>query len=325
MHPFKLLALLLVFGVSGCTIIQRTGHMYGSEALPAQSFEYRDGGSSSYYSFAAGDTLQADTVLFFYGATGCPSWKSVMPGYVSGLTLNARVFALNKRFVSDRSTGLFDCGLDFHRANNPDQWVSDYLEFINWQTAAIRPKPKNVVLVGVSEGAIPATRIAVLSPAITHLVIIGSGGYSMRKSLVTLRQKGAIPFDVDSGWKKIAADPRSIEKEWYGNRYRWWSDIIDIDPLSDLLKLNTPILLGMGEQDESVPVESAYFLKEKFEEAGKDNLVVRIYPGADHRLRGNGLSYRSDFFAELGRFLRETNHPALQKGASPQSSSDAKP
>jgi pimeloyl-ACP methyl ester carboxylesterase len=325
MPSLKLLVLLLVFGISGCTGIQRTAHMYGSEALPAQSFEYRDGGSGTYYSFATGDTSQTDTVLFFYGATGCPSWKSVMPGYVSGLTLNARVFALNKRFVSDRSTGLFDCGPDFHRANNPDQWVADYLEFINWQTEAIRPKPKNVVLVGVSEGAIPAARIAVLSPAITHLAIIGSGGYPMRKSLATLRQKGAISFDAESGWKKIAADPRSIEKEWFGNRYRWWYDIMDIDPLADLLKLNIPILLGMGGEDQSVPVESAYFLKEKFEEAGKDNLVVRIYPGADHRLMGNALSYRSDFFAELGRFLRETNPPALQKGASPQSSSHAKP
>ena len=38
-----------------------------------------------------------------------------MPSYVSGLTLNARVFVLNKRYVPDRSTGLFDCGREFHR------------------------------------------------------------------------------------------------------------------------------------------------------------------------------------------------------------------
>ena len=312
MRLLSLFVLSLAFALSGCTTIQRTAHMYGSEAPPPLSFQYKDGGSSTYYSFNVGDASQSDTLIFFYGATGCPSWKSVMPGYVSGLTVNARVFVLNKRFVPDRSTGLFDCGRDFNLANNPDRWVADYSEFIAAQISAVAPKPKNVVLVGVSEGALPATKIAGVSPAITHLAIIGSGGYSMRKSLATLRQRGAIQFDVNSGWEKIAADPRSIEKDWYGNPYRWWADIIDIDPLPDFLKLNIPILVGIGEQDESVPVESAHFLETKFKEAGKGNLIVRVYPGADHRLSGNGLSYRSEFFTELSRLFQLTHNTTLQ-------------
>lgn len=327
-NPMRLLSLLvlsLAFALSGCTTIQRTAHMYGSEAPPPFSFQYKDGGSSTYYSFVAGDASQSDTVVFFYGATGCPSWKSVMPSYVSSLTVSARVFVLNKRFVPDRSTGLFDCGREFHLVNNPDQWVADYSEFIAAQISAATPKPRNVVLVGVSEGALPATKIAGLSPAITHLAIIGSGGYSMRKSLATLKQRGAIRFDVNSGWEKIASDPRSIEKNWYGNPYRWWSDIIDINPLPDFLKLNIPILVGIGEQDESVPVESARFLETKFKEAGKGNLIVRVYPGADHRLSGNGMSYRSEFFAELGRLLQTTHNIAVERDASPQSGSRPSP
>ena len=298
-----LLVLSLIFVLSGCTTIQRTAHMYGSEAPHPLSFQYRDGGSSIYYSFTVGDASQLDTAIFLYGATGCPSWKSVMPGYVSGLTVNARIFVLNKRFVPDRSTGLFDCGREFHFANNPDQWVADYSEFITAQIGSIAPKPRSVALVGVSEGALPATKVAGRSPEITHLAIIGSGGYSMRKSLTTLAQKGAIGFDVDSGWKKIAADPRSIEKNWYGNPYRWWSDVMDIEPLPDFLKLNIPVLIGIGEQDRSVPVESARFLASQFEEAGKSKLTLNVYPGADHRLSGNGVSHRGGFFADLSRLL----------------------
>lgn len=248
-----------------------------------------------------------------------------MPSYVDGITVNAHVFALNKRFVADRSTGLFDCGREFHLANNPDRWVADYSEFIAAKIGSVAPKPKNVILVGVSEGALPATKIAALSPAITHLAIIGSGGYSMRKSLATLKQKRAIRFDVNSGWEKISADPRSIEKDWYGNSYRWWSDIMDIDPITDFLKLNIPILVGIGEQDESVPVESVHYLETEFKEAGKGNLIVRIYPGADHRLGGNGMSYRSEFFAELGRLLQPTHNIAVEGDASPQSGSRLSP
>jgi pimeloyl-ACP methyl ester carboxylesterase len=319
MRLFNLIFILLAFALPGCTVIHRMVHMYGSEAPQALSFKYKDGGSSTYYSFVVGGGTTLDSLVFFYGGTGCPSWKSVMPAYVDGLAVNARVFVLNKRFVSDRSTGLFDCGRDFHLANNPEQWVADYSEFIAAQVASASPQPKNVVLVGVSEGALSAARVADLSPVITHLAIIGSGGYSMRKSLVTLKKRGAIEFDVDSGWKKISADPRSIEKKWYGNTYRWWSDVMDLDPLPDLLKLRMPILLGMGEKDKSVPVESAWFLEKKFKEVGKDNLAVRIYPGADHRLSGNGVSYRSEFFVELSRLVKATNQVASKRHISSQS------
>ncbi len=83
---------------------------------------------------------------------------------------------------------------------------------------------------------------------------------------------------------------------------------MDIEPLPDFLKLNIPVLVGIGEQDESVPVDSARFLESKFNEAGKTNLILKVYPGADHRLSGNGVSHRSEFFAELSGML-------LPKGA----------
>lgn len=282
--------------------------MYGNSALAPNSFEYKDGGKSSYYSFEVGESSKADTALFFYGATGCPSWKSVMPYYVDGLSLNAHVFALNKRFVADRSLIFFDCGKDFHAANNPPQWVGDYMEFISAQVAAMNPKPRNVILVGVSEGALIATKVAGLMPEVTNLAIIGSGGYSMRKSLTTLKNKGDIWFDVESGWKDIKAEPQSIEKNWYGNRYKWWADILDIDPLPDFLKLDIPILVGIGEADSSVPVESAKYLESQFMAAGKSNLRLKVYPGANHQLSAGSRSYRQEFFEELSRVVKAAGH-----------------
>lgn len=298
-HIFIVVA--LVFALSACTTIQRTAHMYGSNASPPLIFQFKDGGSSIYYSFTVGELTQPDTAIFFYGATGCPSWKSVMPDYVSGLTINAQVFVLNKRFVSDRSIGFFDCGDEFHLKNNPDQWIADYSEFIKSQIRI--DKPKNVVLVGVSEGGLIATRVAGLLPQITHLAVIGDGGYTMRKSLTTLNEKGTFGFNVEKGWAKIINDPRSIDKKWLSNTYRWWYDVMDIDQLQDFLKLNIPILVGIGEQDTMVPVESAYFLKSKFDAAGKTNLTLKVYPGADHRLSANGVSYRKDYFVSLSNLI----------------------
>ncbi len=309
MRPSFAVLLLVIFFLSGGTTLQRVAHMYGGEAPEPLLFQYRDGGSGIYYSVIVGNAADrdaaTDTVVFFYGGTGCLSWKSVMPGYVDGLAAGTRVFVLNKRFVSDRSTGLFDCGRDFKRANNPEQWVADYSEFIAARIAALESRPGNVVLVGVSEGALPAAGVAGRSPLVTHLAIIGSGGYSMRRSLRTLERRGAVMFDIDFGWEKISANPRSIEDDWYGNPYRWWADIMDIDPLADLLKLDISILVGIGEADESVPAESARFLESEFKKAGKKNLVLEIYPGADHRLYGDGISHRGEFFARLSRLLQQ--------------------
>jgi pimeloyl-ACP methyl ester carboxylesterase len=168
-----LFALSCVFSLPGCTTFQRTAHLYGNAAPPAHTFQYRDGGSSVYYTFTVGTAAQPDTLIFFYGATGCPSWKSVMPEYVDGLMVDARVFVLNKRFVPDRSTGMFGCSREFHLANNPDQWAADYANFIAAQLAGASPHAKNVVLVGVSEGALSAVKLAARLPQVTHLAIIG--------------------------------------------------------------------------------------------------------------------------------------------------------
>jgi allantoicase len=69
----------------------------------------------------------------------------------------------------------------------------------------------------------------------------------------------------------------------------------------------------MGEKDESVPVESAFFLDTKFKEAGKNNLILKVYPESDHRLNGNGISHRDEFFADLSRLLQRTHNIAVKR------------
>ena len=310
-------ALALVFALSflpGCTNVKRLGFASGGKTLNAIPYQFKDGKTSSYYTFTVGDNPRPSTIVFFYGGSGCASWKYVMPAYLDGFTEPARVFVLNKRFVDDRSNGMFGCSKEFHRANNPDQWEADYSEFVSAQLSKASPRPKNVVLVGVSEGAYPAEEVARRLPAVTHLAIIGAGGYSMRTSLATLAQNGIIPYDVDAGWQEITSDPQSLDKHWYGNPYRWWYDIMDVDPMKDLLALNIPILAGIGEKDKSVPVESARFLETEFRKAGKRNLFLHVYSGADHRLIARGKSYRKEYFGELSRLLQSHPGPTGKAG-----------
>lgn len=269
----------------------------------SRTFSYRDGGTATYHSFIIGKDSRPDVAVFFYGGSGCRSWASVMPGYVEGLTANARVFALDKRFVVHSSDASRACTDSFKAMNTPSRWVSDYSEFITAQLAAAPVRPKRVLLVGVSEGGLVAPKVATLHPEVTHLAIIGDGAWTMRESLRQLHRTHAIPFDVDAEWKAIEADRDSIEHEWFGNPYRWWADVMDISAKNDLLKLEIPILVGFGERDTSVPVESALALKSAFEAEHKTNLRLIVYPGADHRLNAGPVSHRPHFFEEVSKAL----------------------
>ena len=284
--------------LSGCTTFQRLSHVYSEAAPQPISYVHADGEKSIYYTFDIGRE-GSDTLLFFYGGSGCASWKSVMPNYINGFSSDAKVFVLNKRYVQDRSLGVFDCGDKFHSSNNLKQWVSDYLSFIDAKVNESPVIPKNVILVGVSEGALVAVKVAAQSERVTHLAVIGSGGWSMRESLNKLYEKGVFPVDIQSEWEEVVKDSRSIEKKKYGHPYRWWSDIMDHTPIDDYLKLEIPILVGMGENDQSVPFESAEYLASRFRDEGKSNMKVNIYPNADHRLNSSSGSYRDEFFSEL--------------------------
>jgi hypothetical protein len=82
---------------------------------------------------------------------------------------------------------------------------------------------------------------------------------------------------------------------------------MDINPLAYYLKLNIPIIVGIGAEDKSVPVESALFLEAMFKEAGKHNLTLKVFPSADHRLEANGVNHRREFLGEVSRLLKKGN------------------
>lgn len=253
-------------------------------------FTFRDGGNAIWYE--TGERLEdTDTVVFFYGGTGCYSWKRMLPDLAQKMGIKARYIALNKREVSDDEEKISGCTQAFYALNSPRQWMSDYMEFLSAQTGGKRAKLRNIVLVGASEGGALAVRVARARTDITHLLIIGDGGWSMRDNLDDLIGKQ----QVDDAWREIAADPNSLQKTWLGHPYRYWFDILDQEPLPDYLALDIPVLIGIGEHDTSLPAYSAVAVRNAADRAGKRNIGVVVYPDADHRLQAPGHDYLSEF------------------------------
>ncbi len=280
------------------------GHSIGPEPQPrspavtSHEFTHPDGVTSTYYRAQFAADAPSDVIVFTYGGSGCVSWRDYMAGYFGGLTGRVTVLALNKRHVPDDASGR-DCRRTFSVDNHPRQWVADYMAFISEQLARAAERPRRVVLLGISEGSLVAAKVARSRRDITDLAIIGDGAWTMRRALEAGEERAA----ADAAWRDIAQDPDSLDKTWMGHPYRWWFDIMDLDPLPDYLSLTIPILVGFGEKDQSVPVASALALRDAFERAGRRNLTLRIYEGADHTLMAGETNFRRRFFEELSRRL----------------------
>ena len=260
-------------------------------------FTYPDGGTSVYFVNEPAPSATPDSIIFFYGGSGCVSWKSYLSVFSEEIGIEARYVALNKRHVDEEGEPLAECGNRFHLDNNFRQWMSDYMAFISATLASMPARPRNVVLVGISEGGMVAARVARARSDVTHLIVIGDGGWSMRENLNLLSH----PETVSKEWSKVASDPGSIVKTWLGSPYRYWFDVMDYSPLEDYLALDIPVLIAVGERDRSVPSLSALDVQRAATTSGKKNIGVVVYPGADHFLKADGFSYRAEFFRQAGQ------------------------
>ncbi len=156
--------------------------------------------------------------------------------------------------------------------------------------------PQRIVLVGHSEGADVAAGVAAADPRVTHVAFLSGGGASQMFDLIVLTrhrlaQQGKSADEIEQAvrrlekdYRDILADPESVTKFFMGHAYRRWSSFFAHPAAEDLLRTEANLFVAHGTEDQSVPIESFDFLTAELLREGKDNVVVRRYPGRDHGL-----------------------------------------
>lgn len=276
----------------------------------AESFHFRDEAEAPSYSLQLGRENSSDVAIFFVSGSGCASIKHRLSSFFEPIRdkVNATVFALQKRAIDeDNRTGSF-CSSAFHKTDYLDQSIADQREFIDAQLAKLTVKPKAVVLLGASEGAVVAARIASTDQRITHLGLIGGGGTTVRENLKALSRSTWYLRSPENGFAEIANDPNNTDTQIWGHSYKYWASLLDINIGDELIQLDIPIVAAMGEKDEAVPVDAVRHLQTLFEQTGKKNLLLLIYPNANHRLedKEQKMSYAGDFLGKLVATFQET-------------------
>lgn len=249
---------------------------------------------------------QVDTFLFVVSGSDCTSMQYFLPGYFRGLEGESgplRIFILQKRFIEPRTWGRFwGCSTDFIKADHPGRWIADQSEFIHAQLALARQAstlPKRVVIAGISEGGDIVPVLARRIPAVTHAAIIGNGGMDPIDAYRLQAKKRGFAAELkalEALDRTAPANPDSPVHYIAGRTWRYWSELRQLTHTADLLALSIPISIAMGDADQAVPVESAWYIRDKFFQYGKSNLNLVVYPDTDHALWNGKYSRLPDFW-----------------------------
>lgn len=204
-------------------------------------------------------------LLFFIQGSDYQSLQHIMPQLAGATLMGVRTIIAERRGIGidgsiDEAAAIYGSTLS--------QRITDHQLVIDWYCKR-QDADLPIILIGSSEGGTVAGAIAAREQRITHLVLVGSGGWPQAKELKHMLEEDGRGFGVrtmaefESQLEAIHQDPDSISM-WAGHPYRRWSSFLWYDPMVDLQSLSIPVLVMHGALDDAVPVESARSIRDRF-------------------------------------------------------------
>ncbi|WP_165390897.1 alpha/beta hydrolase family protein [Pseudoduganella lutea] len=264
----------------------------------------------------AGKAKGASPVIVVVSGSGCAEFGSRLPYFFEKFPAPLDVYHLEKPHVGKAATGQpGTCSREYERADNLQRRVRDTREFLEAHPALAGLAPRTLALVGFSEGGHVAPIVAADSPKVGWLALGGIGGMRQADGFLVFADRGVAPYAnpssralLEKQFAEIAADPGSLDKSFFGHPYAYWSSHLFHDPLPYFAKLDVPVVVAMGEKDESEPIESGRLLKAFFARHPDKRFKFIEYEGASHGLQRGDKRHVHDFIAGLAKWFR--NDPA---------------
>lgn len=287
-----------------------------SMAVAVNQFQFSDGGKAIYFEMDKKPWQQLDedaplvNVMFVISGSDCISMGPFLPQYFSGLegeSGRTRIFIMHKRHILPGSDGT-NCGEAYTRADHPSRWQADQLEFMRAQMAALQTQaqqPRRLIIMGISEGAELAPLLAQRLHA-SHLVLLSHAGMNALDVYAALGEQNPA---MQPAWQQLQAGlsvtPIDPDKaRIHGRSWRYWSEIAAIPQTANLLALDIPILLAVGDADPVIPAHAIAQLQRHFQAAGKI-MDIRSFPDTGHSLSSKDKNYLPDFMHQIELWLLE--------------------
>ncbi|NYE63122.1 dienelactone hydrolase [Duganella sp. 1224] len=269
-----------------------------------------DGQPRRYYHLHDTEAAGNGTPILLISGSGCKDFGSRVPFFFERYPAPVDVYFLEKTGIGKGDTG-DTCSAAYNEADYLERRVSDNLAFIDSLPALKALGPRSLAVLGFSEGGVVAPLVALRSKRIGWLATGGSGGLPQSEGFLIFADRGVKPYadplsrDIfQRTYAAIKADPDSLQKEFMGHPYRYWSSHLFYDPLVTYRQLDIPIIAAMGEKDDSEAIESGRALRDDFARHPEKDFTFIEYPNASHALQAPDKAHLQDYIAGLADWLK---------------------
>lgn len=270
-----------------------------------------NGQERRYYHLHDTDNAGAAMPILLLHGSGCKDYSSRMAFYFAHYPAPLSVYYLDKVGVQKGADDTA-CTEAFNAADFMENRVHDNLAFIDSAPELKVLAPRSLAVLGFSEGGAVAPLVALRSPKVGWLATAGSGGLPQSQVFLIFADRGVEPYAKPFSrayflqtYADIKANPDSVDKEFFGHSYRYWSSHLFYDPLVAYRQLDIPIIAAMGEKDESEAIEAGRALREDFARHPEKNFTFVEYPNASHALKAPDKDHLQDFIGGLAAWFSQ--------------------
>ena len=295
------------------------GALAATSALAARVYDEAtiriDAKPRRYYHLHDSDAEGKITPIVLVSGSGCRDFASRVPSFFEHYPAPIDLYFLEKAGIEKGDDGEH-CSETYNREDVLERRVGDTLSFIDVEPRLHSLAPRSLAIVGFSEGGTVAPLAAASSAKIGWLAVAGSGGLPQSEEFLVFAGRGVAPYATVfsrsqflQAYAAIKTDPDSLDKEFFGHPYRYWSSHLFYDPLPTYAKLNIPVVVAIGEKDDSVPIESGHKLHAFFSSHPDNKFTFVEYPGAGHALQAPERNYLPQFIAGLAGWFKGKRNP----------------
>jgi pimeloyl-ACP methyl ester carboxylesterase len=179
------------------------------------------------------------------------------------------------------------CSQAFNQEHSLNRWANRISLAINDARRRRLADPvAPIFLMGLSEGAITAARLAKMRPDVGKVVFLSGFGCDQWRDVLVNARRNAEPgkeaaevAKAEAGLREVASDPFSTLKIFDGQTHLFWTTFGSACPAADLLSSKAQVMVFTGTADEQIDGNGIEAISATFLHARKSIIIRRIFGG----------------------------------------------
>ncbi len=289
-----------------------------ADARTSESLQLKreDGSKIDYYFQPQSHNSRSDTLLLILQGSDCNSVlkiKSIFSDYINVMPqadlLLIEKYGIDRQLSYNPDTERKDCPTQYLKNDNPEQRITDIQIVLS--TLRSEHTYKNIIALGGSEGAVIANLLAAKVDYVDATISFNSGGRWFIDDILhnisstnTNQEEAQQSIAGFKGFSEHILNSQPFEISVSGHGYHWWQQMLSIDQLDTLKKVNTPLLVVQGGSDLSVSPKKVDEMILALTTAGNNTIEYMTYEKLDHQFNNKeGKSELEDVITYMNTWL----------------------